>query len=114
MAIANLLNVPGTQQELDIWNFAHAAAHVDINRLILETHNVSLPAFVLDPMDPLRTDFYNWLYLHQEMHNAQNNVLGISGYDLLDIDWKDPGQRAGWIYLHENEHYQASDILGIG
>lgn len=112
--LASLLNVPVTQQELDAWNFAHAAEHADINRLLLANYDVSLPAFVLDPMDPMRIDFYNWLYLHQQMHTLQDQTLGISGYDLLDVDWKDQGQRAGWVQLHENEHYQASNILGIG
>lgn len=112
--IASLLNVPGTVAELNDWNFAHAAEHVDINRLIYQNYQISLPSFVLDPMDPTRPDFYNWLYLHQQMHTLQDDILGISGYDLLDVDWKDAGQRAGWIQLHENEHYQASNILGIG
>ena len=114
MAIAALLNIPNTPETTAVWSFSHAAHHRDINRVIYQTQKIALPEFVLDPFDPNSLDFQNWLYLHQNMHTNQDNVLGISGFDLTDVTWSDKGQLASWIQLHENEHFQAGNILGIG
>lgn len=111
-AIANLYNVPSTQNELDNWAFAHMAHHRDINRRIFELTQVRLPEYVLDPVNP--RDPYVWLYQHQQLHNEMDALLGISGNDLLDVDFSDRDELAGWIWLNSSEHFQASNILEIG
>ncbi len=110
--IAALYNVPGTPEELSQWAFAHAAHHVDINRVIFNTTGVALPSYVLDPIDPENTGV--WSYQHQLMHQAQNAVLGIDGNDLLDVDFKNQNELAGFVQLNASEHYQAANALGIG
>lgn len=109
--VASLFNVPSNQQELDTWAFAHAAHHQDINRLIFQKYNLTLTSYVLDPFDPNAAD--NWLYQHQTMHQEFDAILGITGFDLLDVNFKDKGEVAGWVYLNANEHYQAANILEI-
>ena len=111
-SIASLYNVPGTPEEMGIWSFAHAAHHRDINRVIFQKLNVQLPEFVLDPLD--LDNVQNWIYLHQLMHNNQDALLGISGYDLTDVSFDDENQFAGWIWLNASEHYQAANTLEIG
>jgi hypothetical protein len=112
VSIAELFNVPQTPEQMMTWSFANAAAHVDINRLIFQNFNTIIPSYVLDPVNP--NDMQQWLYQHQLMHQDMDAVLGIAGYDLLDVDWRDPGQFAGWIEDHANEHVQAGAILGLG
>lgn len=109
--LAALYNVPSTPPELSVWSFCNAAHHRDIIAAIFRAVQVELPEFVLDPFDP--ANMQTWLYQHAEMHRQMDAALGISGYDLIEVDWRDPGQLAGWIYLHANEHYQASVILGV-
>ena len=111
-AIASLFNVPSNETELNSWAFAHAAHHRDINRTIYLATGRELPEFVLDPFNPKESGV--WLYQHQVMHQNQDAALGISGYDLLEVDFTDAGQFAGWILLNANEHVQAADILRIG
>lgn len=110
--VAALYNVPSTQAELDDWAFAHAAHHRDINRRIYQLRGQQLPEFILDPFDT--NDSGTWLYQHQAMHTNQDALLGISGYDLLDIDFRDKNEFAGWIFLNADEHVQAANILEIG
>lgn len=109
--IANLANIPGDPRSLAHWSFTNMAHHRDINREIYRVYEIALPEYILDPFLPQASD--NFLYAHQIMHNNMNAVLGISGYNLRDVDWNDEGQLASWISLHFNEHYQANQILGV-
>ncbi len=110
--LADLYNVPTTDEERAFWSFAHMAHHRDINARIYLLVKIALPEYLIDPIDP--NDTGNWENLHQQMHDTQNELLGISGQDLTGVDWKDHRLLAGWIFLNSSEHYQASQILGIG
>ena len=112
--IANLYNVPTTPEELAAWGSAHMAMHRDISRRIYELSlgKIILPEYVLDPINP--NDTTVWGYQHQILHQDMDAVLGIAGFDLDEVDFKDTNALSGWIELHGNEHFQASNILGIG
>ena len=110
--IAGLYNVPSTQNELNTWAFAHAAHHADINRVIFQLTGTLLSSYILDPLDPNNAE--TWLYQHQAMHQQFDALLSIEGYDLLDVDFKDPNQLAGWVFLNASEHYAAAQTLEIG
>lgn len=111
-SIASLANVPSTYEELMQWSFAHAAAHRDINRTIQEQIGPILVDYVLDPIDINNAQL--WLAQHQTMHLNQDAFLGISGFDLSEVDFNDVNSLAGWIFPHFLEHQQAAQILGIG
>lgn len=67
------------------------------------------------PLYPIDLNYLGiWLYNHQTMHTQMDAVLGIAGYNLLELDWTQPGQLADWISFNVNEHIQACRILGIG
>ena len=110
--IASLYNVPGTDSERAEWAFAHMAHHRDINAKIYLLIKVALPEYILDPFDI--NDTGQWEYQHQQMHDNQNQLLGIQGQDLTGVDWRDQRLLAGWVWLNASEHYQASDILEVG
>lgn len=110
-ALASLYNVPSTDTERSQWSFAHMAHHRDINRRLYELTLVALPEFILDPVNP--TDTGSWEYQHQQMHNNQNQLLGIAGFDLSELDWTKQNELAGWVFLNALEHRQAADILEI-
>jgi hypothetical protein len=110
--LADLYNVPATDDEREQWAFAHMAHHRDINAQIYTLIKLALPEYVLEPIDI--NDTGTWDYQHQLMHDNQNFILGIEGQDLTGIDWKDQNLLAGWIWLNVSEHYQASAILEIG
>lgn len=111
-SIASLYNTPTTQDELLAWSFAHAAHHRDIARRIFELVGKNLDQYVLDPFDANEPGV--WLYQHQTMHAQMDPILGIEGYDLLDVDFNDYSNLSGWIYLNADEHKQAANILGFG
>jgi hypothetical protein len=110
--LADLYNVPTTDEERAQWSFAHMAHHRDINQRIYDLIRVALPEYIIDPINV--DDPGDWDYQHQLMHDNQNQILGILGQDLTGAEWKDERLLAGWIFLNSNEHYQASAILGIG
>lgn len=110
--LAGLYNVPSSDEERAQWSFTHMAHHRDIARKLYELVKVALPEYILDPLNP--DDTGQWGDQHQIMHNDQNQLLGIVGSDLSELDWKDQRLLAGWIFLHANEHYQAAAILEIG
>ena len=110
--LANLYNVPSTDEQRAQWSFSHMAHHRDINARIYLLVKIALPEYILDPVNP--DDVGDWEYQHQLMHDNQNQILGISGQDLTGIDWKDQNLLTGWLFLNASEHYQASAILEIG
>jgi len=114
MALAALFNIPGTEEELNEWSFAHMAHHLDLINFIYNNSQIALPVFVLDPFNPRDPDSVEaWSYLHQIMHQNQNALLGINGFDLTSVDWQDQNQVAAWIQLNAIEHVQAANITGV-
>lgn len=111
-AVADLYNVPGNDQERSVWSSAHMAHHRDINRVIYQLIGLALPEYLLNPVDPNNTG--PWDDLHQAMHQQMDEVLGISGFNLLGVDWNSQELLASWIFLNATEHKQAADILEIG
>lgn len=110
--LADLYNIPSTDEERAFWGFAHMAHHRDINRRIYELVKIALPEYILDQIDP--NDVGQWEYQHQIMHDNQNQLLNIAGQDLTGVDWKNQNELAAWIFLNADEHVQASNILRIG
>lgn len=111
-AVAAIFNIPAAPNEFNSWAFAHMAHHRDINRTIYELVGTTLSEFALDPLNP--TDANGWIYQHQQMHNEINAILGISGYNLVGVDFLNQRLLSGWVWLNAQEHYQAAGILGIG
>ena len=111
MGVASLANVPYDENTLREFSFSHMAHHRDIIRRIRELTNAELEEFPLDPFEPSNSAV--WGYHHQQMHNQMNTILGISGNDLIEINWQDKGERESWVFLNFNEHVQASDKLGV-
>lgn len=112
MSLAALFNVPSTQPELDAWAFAHMAHHRDLNSAIQKVLGVQLPEYILEPIDPADPEVF--LAQHQDLHIRMDFYLGIAGYDLSQVDWKNKGQFAAWIDLNGSEHVQAAQITGVG
>lgn len=111
MALADLYSVPTSPESLATWSFAHAAHHRDINAAVQRRLGVLLPEYVLDPIpvgDP------GWADGHYDMHLQMNAALGLQGFDLTEIDWKDEEQFAAWVHANAIEHSQAGTILGVG
>lgn len=105
-------NPLASPDQLATWSFSNAASHRDINRVIFGLTGDILPDFVLDPFDP--RDMTIWLYQHALMHNAQNAVLGIAGFNLSNVNWGDQADLDAWLWNHGQEHYQAAAILELG
>lgn len=110
--IAGIFNVPKTPEDLSVWASGHMTHHRDIIRRIRELTDIDLDEYILDPIDPKDTDV--WGAQHQQMHQDMEAILGISGFDLTEVDFEEYEELEGWITLNANVHYQAAFILGIG
>lgn len=112
MALMVIQEVPADPASFLTWSFTHAAHHKDIIRVIFERNGPILSEYVLDPFNPI--DMQSWLYQHQLMHDAQNAVLGIAGYNLTALDWEADNEVLTWFWNHGQEHYQAGALLNLG
>lgn len=110
MAIADLFNVPGNEREKDHWDLHHADHHQRLIAYIFATTGRTLAEFVLDPFVVQNSQAG---YQHQQMHNDLGAILGLGSYDLTDVNWKDPGQRASWIWLNAQAHVALAEKTGI-
>ena len=110
MSVADLYNIPATDDEMAKWSRLHAVQHRLTNVAVLAQAGVAVPDYILDPVD--LSDPQNFLNQHQQMHNFVDLIYGISGYDLSEVNWDDPGQRAGWIYLNAQLHVQEAQATG--
>lgn len=111
MAVANLVTVPTTSQELAVWAFANQAHHRDINSYIRRTRGILLPEYVLDPVDT-RLDSV-WSAVHQAQHNSNDAILGVEPFDISEPDWQNPDQMTSWIWLHWRLHYAEAEASGV-
>lgn len=111
MSVAAIFNVPSNQAEFNDWSFCHSDHHTNVAAK-LRTVGIVVPTYILDPINPADTG--TWEYQHQLIHDAIDQVLGIQGFDLSDINWQDRNEFAGWIFLNANEHYQMAAILEVG
>lgn len=88
------------------------AHHRDIDQAIFRQHGVLVQEYVLDPFNP--KDPGQWAYQHQNMHSAVNAVLGLSGFDLTEVDWTRQDQLAGFIQSNADEHVSWATLLELG
>lgn len=109
MSVVDIFNVPTTPEELQRWSFLHMALHRSENLAVFRRFNILLVENILDPIDLQPNS--GWFYDHQVMHNNMDQILGIEQFNLLDVDWDDPGQRLGWLQSHAQLHKQETDKL---
>jgi hypothetical protein len=108
MPIANLFFVPQTPEQEAAWSFSHLANHRDFIRTVQQKFGIVLPEYAIDPFGDDVAD------LHQTLHNDLDSLIGVQGFDLSEVNWKDPQQRAAWIFLNATLHQQEGAILGVG
>ena len=111
MSIASLFQAPRNPQEFAEWSFANMAHHRDVFAAIYRLGGIQLEEFAIDPIDS--NDVSLWLYQHQAMHDQQNAVTGIAGYNLTGVDWSDPEDLRAWISQHADEHFRIATVLGV-
>lgn len=109
--LASLYNVPVDDIGFLEFSFANVDEHRKILQKLRLSYGIRLTEYIIDPIPMF--DFPTWARRHQQMHNQQNAVLGITGNDLSTIDLNRKDQLAAWINLHAQEHYQAANILRL-
>ena len=110
MPLAQLYNTPLNPEQEAVFNFAHADHHRRMIQAAFVRFHITLPEFVLDPLNAQSVDV---ILQHQTMHNAIDALYGISGFDLTDVNWQDEQQRAGWIWLNAQLHQQEALKTGV-
>lgn len=111
MPIADLSNVPISPQQLAWFAFAHADHHNRMITYIRKQYNIILPQYILDPIDTSPDSA--WSDNHIIMHNNNDAVLGVTSYDISQIDWTQKNTLPGWIWIHYQLHYAEAQASGI-
>ena len=110
MALAAILSPPSDVPGFFIWAQAHASHHYNCVSAASVKLSRQFSNFVLDPFDP--ENMANWLQQHQQMHQDMDLALGLTGgYDLSELDWKDPST---WFTQNYAEHQAWAKILSVG
>jgi hypothetical protein len=109
--VANVFNIPEDDISWKQWSFSLQANLRDINRRILETRNVIIPEYALDPFNLGEPGIQ--LEQLQVWMDDINAELGIAGFDYLDIDLADKGERTSWVILLSQNVRTATDQLGV-
>jgi hypothetical protein len=111
VSVLNIFNIPGDDAELAGWSPLHMIWHRNMNRAAFQKFNILLPEYILDPADfSTRSEF---LQAHQTMHNNLDALLGVSSYNLTDVDMEDENQRTGWFRAHAELTRQESNAMGV-
>lgn len=113
MPIAGLYAVPQTEADLQRLGFFNYDHHVQVSDWIAANKNLSVERYVLYPMPPL-DDLGTWIINHQSWHTQIDAILGVSGYNLLDVDMQNRDALQAFLFLHGEEHRQWARITGLG
>lgn len=112
MTVLSLMNPPTTPQDIASWSFANQDHH---NRVTTNAQTLTGALITVRQIDPIAFfDLQDWLGRHQQWHNDINAALGLAGFDLSDLDFKNQKQLEAWTRLHVQEHVQWQTVTGIG
>jgi hypothetical protein len=106
-----LFDITASDASLEQFFFWNAQDHIEISQAIQAQKSVNLFHRVLDPVDKDAID--GWMELHQQSHNDINQVLGLSGNDLSDLDFSNHARVREWMNLHAQEHQAMRQTLKI-
>ena len=109
--LAQLLNIPRTSEQWDIWSYHHRLSHDAIRQAIQQQKGLILADYQLDPISA--NDLVGWLQRNAQAHSEMNGALRVQSHDILDADFKQEAQLVAWINIHYLEHYTAENALRI-
>lgn len=106
-----LFNAPYDAGSLAEFSSIHQADHMQIVAQIFE--KLGIATLELPPLDPIpvQFDFLTWLMNHQFAHNQANGYLGLTGFDLTSVDFRNREQFLIWTRYNALEHYAQSEAL---
>src|SRR6185437_13591579 len=84
------------------WIFNHDQEHRFIIAAVKSKKNIVLTEYIMEPFN--EDDPQGWLARHQSAHNDFNTLVGYSGTDLEDVDFKNEKEREAWTWFHWQEH----------
>ena len=108
--LCQLLNIPSTQDEWNIWSYHHRLSHQAIRQAAL-ARSVTLIDYEIDPVN--REFITDWLDRNQQLHVDMDGLVGAQSVDLQDVDLQDRNQLVAWIRLHWIDHQTVETQLGI-
>ena len=109
--LADLLNVPQSPTDWQVWGNSHAIEHQNIIQAIAAKGGPSLAQYQLYPIDPSALEYF--LERNQHAHSDANAVLGLNSSDLQDLEPANNAQLIAWVQNHHQEHYAINVALGI-
>jgi len=102
---------PQSGDDWQAWGQNHFANHQGLSDSLFDLKNVSSPVYPIAYVNKDNLD--QWLYWHASMHADINQVLGTSGFDLLDFNPDDPDEMEQWILENLEEHIRFCTALGV-
>jgi hypothetical protein len=111
---ALLFNAPYDPGTLAEYGSVHQFDHFEIIRELFQKLGVTAE---IPPIDPIPVEFQldmlTWLMNHQFLHNQANGLLGLSGFDLTSVDFRNREQLLIWTRYNALEHYNMTQALAV-
>lgn len=113
MPLPDLLNVPKSDQDWDIWAFNLRKQNEQTRQAIYTQSNktTELVEYQLNPINFSKIDV--WLAWNQQALDDINKVLQLEGSDLQAVNLSDPEQLNNWIYNVYSQYRNAAVALKI-
>jgi len=111
MSIIDLQRSPKTDQEFQVWAWAHRVEHTRIRNRIQALGGPNLQDLQLEPINT--NDMTGWLERHQQAHEDMTLATNVQSVDLQTVDFKKPDEVNAWIEIHYREHFDVNSVLRI-
>ncbi len=112
MGLGNVFNVPNSQEDWNQFSFSLQGVLRDVSRRILELNGPIVAEFPLDPISTSEPGVQ--LEGIQSMMDQINSTLNLQGFNYIDVDLSDEGQKTAWVWLLANNVREAAAAVGVG
>lgn len=111
MSLANLQEMPETENQWSVWTFAARTEITKIRQAIQAQKGIILNEYCIDPLSPpYAKDF---LQNVNRMSQDFSAALGLQAEDLTDTDFNNKEKFGEWVNSFYQQVYSAEQQLGI-
>jgi hypothetical protein len=104
----------GDEAGLGAWTIGHYRQHLRYEAVLAAlAPPIIIPTYPIIQFGGNRTEIRFWLDDHEKLHEQLRPIANVSGSNLADLDYDDPGFFYQWLDTHNAEHAQLDQAFGL-